>query len=100
MTTTTADTPTHRRTIAELSITENEAYLDAIRVRRLKLAEYVEQAENAKRIVKSESTLKVLDHRLELASKAIAACDRAIERAESAINRVRVLVFEIEGTTQ
>lgn len=77
------DTAMHRQLFVEMTVPQQEAYLDGIRERRLRSVQVYEQLQQAKRAVKDEATRAKLQKQCNMMDKEIIALNKALEKVEA-----------------
>lgn len=91
------DTPVHRTTITEAKENEYLAMLEGIRARRLKILKQKQEADEAKKKAKTEKLLEKYTHQLSILEKELTRLDKAIDKCEDRIFKIRAMRLEIEG---
>lgn len=77
-----ADTGMHRVLFVEMNSTQQEAWLNGIRERRLKAVEAYKQLQAAKQKAKDDKLASKAEATLAMLTKEIAALEKALEKVE------------------
>ena len=94
------DTPTHRQTIAELSLEDLDAELDVLRERRLTLSRQLTQLSATKRAQHMAAAIAKFDRGREKVRRAIERLIEATMKIENEMNKLRALQLEVEDDNQ
>jgi hypothetical protein len=89
----TYDTPTHRATIAQLSIDELDAWLDRIRARRLVAVKKLEAAAKVRADSVRLTTFLKLETSVKVAKRALVRLDEQITKTEKLVHKSRLLAM-------
>lgn len=89
----THDTPTHRATIAQLTVDELDAWLDRIRERRLAAVRKLEAAAKVRADSIQLAAFLKLEVQIKSAKRSMAKLDEMIEKTEKAVHRCRLAVM-------
>jgi septal ring factor EnvC (AmiA/AmiB activator) len=95
-TTNVGDTPMHRKKVTELTDAELDILLEEKRQRRYSIIKKYEETQEAKRRQENEKAKAELDKQLRIMEKDIGTIDRALERAEGRLNKIRALRLQYE----
>jgi septal ring factor EnvC (AmiA/AmiB activator) len=95
-TTDVGDTPMHRKKVTELTDAELDILLEEKRQRRYSIIKKHEETQEAKRQQENEKAKAELDKQLRIMEKDIGTIDRALERAEGRLNKIRALRLQYE----
>lgn len=87
----------HRVTVLEMSDESIDAMLLTMRERRLSIVRVKQEAELAKRSILIEHAREKLSKQLQMLVKELTAVDKALDKAESRVFKIRALRLEIEG---
>lgn len=89
------DTPFHRRLFSELTLAEQEAFLDGLRERRLASVRAFEQMQEIKQRAKDEQTRAQIDKELRMMDKELSTLARAMDKVDKRrlkLDALRLLV--------
>lgn len=86
-----ADTVARRASIQELSDEEAEVLIDGIRERRLKAFNVFQEAKAEQDKLKQKKGIEAYSRQLTMFTKELAAADKAIDKLESRVLKLRAL---------
>jgi hypothetical protein len=91
------DTTTHRATVSELPEDIALQHLESIMARRLRARREYEDTLKQKDAAKRETISASLVKHLEMMKKELATLDKAFEKVEVRVNKIRASRLELEG---
>lgn len=91
------DTPFKRRLFVELSLTEQDDYLQGLRDRRLRAVREYKAMQELKQRAKDERTRKQIDDCLRMLQKELDAAEKALDKVEVRANKLHALRLMVES---
>lgn len=85
------DTPMRRVLFVEMSVAEQDAWLDAVRARRLVVLEKKKDKEKERAAIADARIAAQIDKANAMLAKEIDALDRALEKVEKRVTLIRAL---------
>jgi hypothetical protein len=92
------DTETHRATIDEIDEDTLYVLLDELRERRLRAVRVLEEAEEIKRLARSERVREMVAKHVTMFDKELLTCTKNLDKLEQRVNKIKALRLEIGAT--
>lgn len=90
------DTPMHRKKVNELTDKELDELIENKRERRQRIVRQYQEAQEAKRRAEQQKAKDEYDKQLRILEKDLGTVDRALERCESRMNKLRALRLQYD----